>query len=113
MCNPHLFQKYCASFITSEASIVLVSHVSEGSLCRGEEVLSPAPAQGLQMEGLEHFLGATSLGGGGLLGYHDAPFLWIPTVPILSGVLEILGTSEHPFLGPNMGDMQGESSERH
>ena len=33
------------------------------------------------MEGLERFLGATSLGGGGLLGYNDAPFLWIPTVP--------------------------------
>lgn len=31
----------------------------------------------------------------------------------LSGVLEVLGTSEHPFLGPNMGDMQGQSSERH
>lgn len=68
------------------------------------EAVSPALAQGPQVKGTGHFLGARRLWGlwGGTMVPHFSGFL-----QFLSGILEALGTSEHLFRGPDIGDMQG------
>lgn len=67
----HLWSQHCVPSYVSGAC---------GSLCRGEEVLSPAPAQGLQNRRLRAFSGATSFGW--YWGIMMPLFLWIPTVPV-------------------------------